>query len=445
MAQAPAESSQPNIRWISSAQGQPWTDMTVEESEPPSDASVIKVDPQTSYQVIDGFGGCFNDLGWQALLALEPSDREGALKLLFSPTEANFTLGRMPMGANDFSLKWYSFDETPDDYDLRHFSIVRDRDDLIPYIRAAMKYQPTLGVWAVPWSPPTWMKTNGRYKGGTMKQDPKTLAAYAIYFSKYVQAYRAEGIRVFAIMPQNEPIYNNGIYPQCDWTAAQLDTFLRDYLVPRLRKDDVKVQVWLGTVDVANVSGYVDPVLGDPVTGPEITGVGSQYEGQQAMLDTHRKYPDKKLAQTETECFNGANSWNEALTTFQRIIDDTDHFAGSYFFWNLILNESGRSTWNWRQNSLLTIDRKKDSVVINPEYYAMKHFSANVLPGSRRIRLSGDPFKNSVAFLTPSGGEVVEFENHSSKPVVIGLSTGDSVVSLKVPVRSMNTVTIGGK
>jgi glucosylceramidase len=278
-----------------------------------------------------------------------------------------------------------------------------------------------------------------------MKQDPKTLAAYAIYFSKYVQAYRAEGIRVFAIMPQNEPIYNNGIYPQCDWTAAQLDTFLRDYLVPRLRKDDVKVQVWLGTVDVANVSGYVDPVLGDPVTGPEITGVGSQYEGQQAMLDTHRKYPDKKLAQTETECFNGANSWNEALTTFQRIIDDTDHFAGSYFFWNLILNESGRSTWNWRQNSLLTIDRKKDSVVINPEYYAMKHFSANVLPGAHRIAVSGGPFKNTVAFLNPSGNEEILFENDSAQTVTVGVDAGGAAISLNVPARSMNTVSIGGK
>jgi glucosylceramidase len=163
------------------------------------------------------------------------------------------------------------------------------------------------------------------------------------------------------------------------------------------------------------------------------------------MADTHREYPDKKIAQTETECYNGENSWDEALTTFQRILEDTDHFAGSYFYWNLILNESGRSTWNWRQNSLLTIDRKKDSVIVNPEYYSMKHFSANVLPGARRIAVSGGPFKNTVAFVNPAGSEEVLFENSSANPVTVSLDTGGTVVSLKVPERSMNTVTIGGE
>jgi glucosylceramidase len=438
-----ATAAQPNVRWISSTEAAPW--QTLQPSAPAPGAPVIELDPATRYQVIDGFGGCFNDLGWQALLALQPPAREAALKLLFDPAAANFTLGRMPIGANDFSLKWYSFDETPGDFAMRDFSIARDKEDLIPYIKAAMQYQPGLGVWGVPWSPPAWMKTNDRYKGGAINFDPRILAAYALYFSKYVQAYRAAGVRVYAVMPQNEAIYTDGIYPQCGWTALQLDGFLRDYLVPRLRKDGVKVQVWLGTMDSGKVSEYIDPVLGDPVTGPEITGVGCQYGGQATMADTHREYPDKKIAQTETECYNGENSWDEALTTFQRILEDTDHFAGSYFYWNLILNESGRSTWNWRQNSLLTIDRKKDSVIVNPEYYSMKHFSANVLPGARRIAVSGGPFKNTVAFVNPAGSEEVLFENSSANPVTVSLDTGGTVVSLKVPERSMNTVTIGGE
>jgi glucosylceramidase len=436
--------SPPTLRWISSTQAQPWQEMPLApppQAEAARPASLV-LDPHTTYQLIDGFGGCFNDLGWQALLALPQPQREAALRALFDPAGANFTLGRMPIGANDFSLKWYSFDETPGDYPMKDFSIQRDRADLIPYIKAAMKYQPGLGIWGVPWSPPTWMKTNGRYKGGNMKDDPRTLAAYALYFSKYVRAYRAAGVNVFAVMPQNEPIYNNGIYPQCDWPAALLNLFLRDYLVPRLKSDHVKVQVWLGTVDSGKVGDYVDPVLGDPVTNPSITGVGSQYEGQAAMLDTHQKYPDKKLAQTETECFNGDNTWTQALTTFERIIDDTGHFAGSYFYWNMILNESGRSTWNWRQNSLLTIDRKKDTVTFNPEFYAMKHFSATVLPGARRIAVTDGPFKNAVAFQNPSGTKVLLFENDSPQPAPAILDTGLSQVWLTVPPRSMNTITI---
>jgi glucosylceramidase len=444
LASIAGRAAEPDIRWISTTQSEPWKMMQVAVSAPPSGAPVIKLDPSTTYQTMDGFGGCFNDLGWQALLALQPPAREAALALLFDPGQANFTLCRMPIGANDFSLKWYSFDETPGDYEMRDFSITRDEQDLIPYIKAAMQFQPGLGVWGVPWSPPAWMKTNGHYKGGTIKDDPRTLAAYALYFSKYVRAYRADGVRVYAVMPQNEPIYNNNIYPQCDWSAAQIGKFLRDDLVPRLREDHVDVQVWLGTMDAPKFSAYVDPILSDPVTGPEIAGVGFQYDGQATMLETHLKYPDKKIAQTETECFNGANSWDEALTTFQRIIDDTDHFAGSYFYWNMILNESGRSTWNWRQNSLLTIDRVKDTVTKNPEYYSMKHFSANVLPGAKRIAVSGGPFKNVVAFVNPAGSEEVLFENGTAQPVTVGVDAGGTVFTLEVPGRSMNTVTIDG-
>jgi glucosylceramidase len=440
----PISSMAAPAHWISSTEGAPWKEMPVSAAAPAAGEPILKLDPHTTFQTMDGFGGCFNDLGWQALLALPPQARQSALALLFDPGQANFTLCRMPIGANDFSLKWYSFDETPGDYAMRDFSIARDKEDLIPYIKAAMKFQPGLGVWGVPWSPPSWMKTNGRYKGGNMKQDAQTLAAYALYFSRYVQAYRAEGVRLYAVMPQNEPIYNDGIYPQCDWTAAELDHFLRDYLVPRLRKDHVNIQVWLGTIVSGNVGEYIDPTLGDPVTGPEITGVGCQYGGQNAFQDTHAKYPDKKLAQTETECFNGENSWDEALKTFQHILDDTDHFAGGYFYWNMILNEGGRSTWNWRQNSLLTIDRKADTVILNPEYYSMKHFSSMVLPGAHRIAVSGGPFKNAVAFVNPSGSEEVEFENAAAQPVTACIDAGDQVINMTVPARSMNTVSLGG-
>ena len=153
---------QNSIRWISSTESAPWHPMPVEPAPPavPSSAqtsvaSVIQLDASTTFQTIDGFGSCFNDLGWQALQALDPPAREEALRSLFAPTGANFTLGRAPIGANDFATGWYSYDETPGDYALTHFSIDHDRQTLIPFIHAAMRYQPSLGIWAVPWSPPT--------------------------------------------------------------------------------------------------------------------------------------------------------------------------------------------------------------------------------------------------------------------------------------------------
>ncbi len=117
-------------------------------------------------------------------------------------------------------------------------------------------------------------------------------------------------------------------------------------------------------------------MLGDPVTGSLITGVGYQWGGQDAMLATHQKYPEKKLMQTETECNNGADSWNEGMTTFQRMIEDMNHYASSYMFWNLILSEKSTSSWGWKQNSLLKIDARTKQIIYNPEFYSLKHFGS---------------------------------------------------------------------
>jgi len=438
-----APSAPPNIQWISSTEKTPWHELPVPtgKKSDPSTGSSISLDPKTTYQTIDGFGGCFNELGWEALLSLPVEKRQVALKALFAPDEANFTLGRAPIGANDFSLGWYSLDETPGDYAMEHFSIERNRESLIPFIKAAMNYQPKLGIWAVPWCPPSWMTSNGRYSHGTMKQDPQTLAAYALYFSKFVQAWRAEGINLYAIHPQNEPRYNDGIYPQCGWNGQELNRFLRDYLLPQLGKDQVKVQVWYGTIVNKDISDYVDPVLGDPKTVTGITGVGCQYGGRDSFLAIHEKYPDKRLAQTETECNGGENTWEQGLTTFRRIIEDTSHFASSYFFWNMVLDESGLSRWNWKQNSLLTVNRKTGTIIDNPEYFAMKHFSATVLSGARRIAVTG-PFKNIVAFQNPDGSKVVQFENDTDQVVSADVNVGSSPARLEVPAKSMNTLTV---
>ncbi|MEO7934515.1 MAG: glycoside hydrolase family 30 beta sandwich domain-containing protein [Chthoniobacterales bacterium] len=431
--------AEPGIRWICSTQKSPWQDLaTTKAASPVADA--IKLDPRTTFQTIDGFGGCFNELGWEALEALPAEKREAALKELFSPEGANFTLARAPLGANDFSLGWYSLNETPGDYEMKNFSIERNREALIPYIKAAMKYQPKLGVWASPWCPPSWMTTNGRYRNGRMKGDPQTLDAYALYFSKFVQAWRAEGINLYAIFPQNEMALNDSIYPQCAWNSGDMNVFVRDHLLPQLKKDNVNVEVWLGTITNNNLADFVDPVLGDPKTAAGITGVGYQYGGQEAMLATHEKYPGKKFAQTETECYGGGNAWDQGLITFGRIIENTSHFASSYFFWNMVLDESGLSRWNWRQNSLLTVNRKAETVTYNSEFYAMKHFSATVMPGARRIAVSGGPFQKTVAFQNPDGSKVLAFANDTDRPVSAAVEAGGSTFQMDVPALSMNTV-----
>ena len=114
----------------------------------------------------------------------------------------------------------------------------------------------------------------------------------------------------------------------------------------------------------------------------------------------------------------------------------------SYFFWNLVLDESGLSRWNWKQNSLVTVDRRKETVTFNPEFYAMKHFSKAVQAGAKRIAVSGGPFKSVVAFQNPAGRKVLVFANESDKTATAVIEAEKSKVQLNVPARSMNTVIV---
>ena len=150
-------------------------------------------------------------------------------ELFFPGVGANFTICRMPVGANDFSRDWYSYDEVDGDFTMEHFTIANDQQTLIPFIKNARKYQPDLRLWASPWCPPAWMKYNKhyasaytgenydeKYRNGLSAdkvghegtdmfiQDSLYLKAYALYFSKFIEAYKKHGIPIFAVMPQNE-------------------------------------------------------------------------------------------------------------------------------------------------------------------------------------------------------------------------------------------------
>ena len=181
----------------------------------------LNVDPAqilggSAAPAIEGFGACFNELGWTSLMTLSDQQRETVMHELFHPTDgARFTYCRMPIGANDFATEAYTYDETDGDFDLKHFSIEHDRQTLIPFIHAAQRHQPKLRLWASPWTPPSWMKRNhfyaedqGRYgmkengirpdqighEGEDMFiQEPRYFEAYAKYFGRFIDAYKAEG------------------------------------------------------------------------------------------------------------------------------------------------------------------------------------------------------------------------------------------------------------
>src|SRR5215813_15479805 len=262
-----------------------------------------------SAPVMRGFGACFNELGWTSLQALSESDRENVFHELFDPTAgARFTYCRMPIGANDFATEAYSYDETDGDFELKHFSIEHDRKTLIPFIHSALRYQPQLRLWASPWTPPSWMKRNHFYAEAKayagMKengirpdqvghegedifiQDPMYFEAYARYFGRYIDAYRAKGISIGMVMPQNE--FNSAQnFPSCTWTPEGLARFLH-YLGPEMQNRGV--DIFFGTLERGNPK-MLETVMADENVARFIKGVGTQWAGKNALPAIHEEFP----------------------------------------------------------------------------------------------------------------------------------------------------------
>ena len=436
-------SSAQTATWVSTTAQAPWVTQPpvpdAPDNEPPAGTDVT-VNTQVAYQTIDGFGGCFNELGWKALSTLAPADRQAVLRALFDPRAGcRFTLGRMPIGASDFALNWYSLDDTPGDDDLKDFSIARDAGNLIPYIRAAMAYAPHLQVWGSPWSPPAWMKQNDDYHGGTnrLKMDPATLHTYARYLAKYVQAYRKAGVPIYAVHVQNEPAANQG-FPSCLWDGAQERDFIRDFLGPEFQADHVPAQIWLGTINDGNIHDYAVPVLSDPKARAFVTGVGYQWAGRDAIGPTHDQYPSVKLMQTESECGGGENNWGSAVHTWGLLDHYLSHWANAYMYWNMVLDQNSVSSWGWRQNALVTVHSDTHAVTYNPEFYLMKHFSAFVLPGAKRVAATGRD--DVLAFRNPDGALVVEAANLGPSPSPVTIHLAGKRLSATLPAQSFNTL-----
>ena len=261
-----------NLEWVATTQTSQWQ-TKVQLTISPALGSNWDVEAQVDkpLQTIDGFGACFNELGWTSLSALDSADRESILRELFAPgVGANFNTCRMPVGANDFSLDWYSYDEVPGDFALDHFSISKDLETLVLFIYSALKYQPALKLWASSWSPPTWMKYNKHYAGKMSDQDmpsnglkpdqvvkegsdqfiqeDRYFSTYASYFARFIQDYTRQGINIGMVMPQNE--FNSAQpFPSCCWTPDGLARFI-SFLGPEMQK--LNVDVFFGTMERPN-------------------------------------------------------------------------------------------------------------------------------------------------------------------------------------------------
>ena len=393
-------------------------------------------------QTVRGFGTCFSELGALALQKIPQSEREAFLDELFDDDKCNFNYCRTPMGASDFSLDFFSYNDTEGDFEMKNFSIERDKKLLLPLIHEGLNRQKNMQMFASPWCPPLWLKTKKAYSNGTFNMTEENLTAYALYFKKYLEAYLAEGVPLVHICPQNEPC-SNQVFPSCVWTGKELAEFIGRYLGEAIK--DTGVDIVFGTINgpetdhrklYTRYSDYLGTAMQDKNARKYIKAVAYQWAGKYALLETHDDYPDLEIIQSESECGDGENSFDHAMYVFEMMRQYFRMGASSYVYWNIALEDDSSSTWGWRQNSLLHVVDGKGT--LTHEFYLMKHFSHFVKRGAKYLKLKGEYSSSTVAFRNPDGEIVLVMANPYYEERTI--SFGDK--SYALPPRSFNTVTL---
>lgn len=475
---------------VTTTENKAWSESDVKLSGQAESADVT-LDLTKTQQTIRGFGTCFNELGWTSLNMLKAEDRETIMKELFAPeVGANFTICRMPVGANDFSLDWYSYNENEDDFEMTKFSIDHDKNNLIPFINNAKKYNPSVEIWASPWCPPSWMKYNKHYasrssakfremiekrmkeqqnNGGTLPaassmmkmmtdpqyandlapdkegkegtdmfiQDEKYLKAYALYFSKFIDGYKNEGIKITSIMPQNE--FNSAQnFPSCCWTAKGLANFIGSYLGPAMEAKGV--EVLFGTMERPK-EALVDTILTDSKSGKYVKGVGFQWAGKDALPGINKRYPNLKFYQSEQECGDGKNDWKGLLHSWDLMKHYLNNGVSVYEYWNTSLIKGGISRWGWAQNSLVVVDPETKTYNYSNEYYLLKHASHFVKPGAKKLEAAGT-YTDLLAFVNPDKSVVVLIFNQEQTDKSINIKVNGKVYSPKLAANSISTLVI---
>lgn len=385
---------------------------------------------------IEGFGGCFNELGYRAFSALGEGERNAVMEELFSACDFRFC--RLPVGANDFALGWYSYDETKDDYDLNDFSVEHDEETLLPYVRAALQKRKDIVLFASPWSPPSWMKDNGQYNSGRLRREERVIGCYAEYFARYLSEYEKRGVHIDILCPQNEIVADTN-YPSCLYSGEEFERLIRR-VAKAIEAHGLRTQVWLGTINSDDFGDYAFRMLEKEETARLIGGVGYQWNGMKAIAKTFAAFPEVPLIQTESECGDGQNTFAYAEYIFALMHHYLTNGARAYVYWNMILGSDPRSTWGWAQNSLITVDEKTGTWRKNNEFYLMKHFSAFVGKGDSTVVCTGHWRSNAVCFRKKDGGHVAVIHNPLNEARRIRVCAGEESATVLLPPHSFNTV-----
>lgn len=413
------------------------------------DGSVIDVRDDRAHQEMIGFGAALTDASaWLLMHRLDARARDDLLQELFGRDPGiGFSFVRVDMGASDFALGHYTYDDLPPgrrDPTLASFSIAPDTAATIPILQRALAINAGLAVMASPWSAPAWMKTSGSLITGTLRDD--AYDAWAGYFLKFVRAYAERGIPVYAITVVNEPHHEPPDYPGMRLEPPQRARFVGKHLGPLFARNRVATRIleWDHNWDQPESPLAV---LSDSGARAHIAGVawhcyGGAVSAQSVVRDA---YPEKDVF--FTECSGGAWSGdfgdNLVWTVKNLVIGATRHWARGVLLWNLALDEHhGPHTGGCGNcRGVVTIDSRDGRITRNEEYYAVAHASRFVRRGARRIASSsGVAALESVAFRNPHDRSIVALvlnTNRAEQRVVV--RHGARAFRYRMPPRSVAT------
>jgi len=352
----------------------------------------IVIDEQHTMQTIDGFGFALTGGSAELMMKMSKPEREKLLKDLFSTDDGAIGVSyiRVSIGASDLNSFVFSYNDLPEgktDFELAKFDLGQDKKDVIPVLKEILAINSGILIMGSPWSPPVWMKTNGKVKAGSLKKE--CYDVYARYFVKYIQEMKKEGITIDAITIQNEPINANNT-PSMRMNAAEQTVFIRDHLGPALKSAGLPTKIVLFDHNLDRPD-YALTVLRDPEAAQYVNGSGFHHYGgdMSAMTLVHNARPDKHIYFTEQMVVErpGDNTIAIAAQVKRMIIGVTQNWSRNVILWNFAADPNNKPHTDDGGcpmcQGAVTLDG--DKVSRNIAYYVIAHASKFVRPGSVRI------------------------------------------------------------
>lgn len=452
----------------------------IETSNQGEAQAVIKLLPEQTFQTLTGIGGSFTESSAYLLNQLSEANRQKIIEAYFGDDGAKYSLTRTHMNSCDFSLSNYSYAPVEGDVNLDHFSIEEDIDDIIPMIKDAMKVSSEgFNIIASPWTAPPWMKDNNDWPGGKLL--PEYNQTWAVFFSKYIEAYKNEGIDIWGITVENEPLGNDNNWESMHFTAEEMTDFVESYLGPQLRKINPEVKI-LGYDQNRGdeLKHWVDTMFRDENSSQFFDGTAVHWYAStydyfpESLQYAHNKAPNKYLIQTEgcvdAEVPKWQNNdwyWEKEATDWgwtwapeedkylhpkyapvTRYANDMigcfNNWVDGWVDWNMVLDRQGGPNWfkNWCVAPVI-VDPEADEVYFTPLYYVMKHFSKYLRPGAKRIgfEVSDDDLK-LTAFQNLDNSIVVIVFNEFETPKTVNIQYNKHEVTLAINSQALQTIII---